>query len=589
MPSQLLKNNPSEISPLTPPMAMFQIDAYSPADEVYTYKPKPAGRFEIRNATVNRDNRLSVISAPSTIITATSWSLHGIATNLPVDYDALGVYWFLTCIENNDPNSFVAPGQTVALGVQKGGRGLGHVNAKYPWCRFSPRYEYLLLVESKYPHAKIRQESVVKAAPPPPILVSQIRNLPSKIAMAWVYREGVSTMSPVLEVDAAPGGGATVERSLLHRNPAPPGAIGYYIYIQFAGDSLWRRCAHAGEMYMVDNHMPVISRTIVDTFEMATPVPINIVLDPLNSYLLNTNDDILIPDGQIEQITQPIVDVWHPDKFGRRVGGGRLVIKPSAAYSDHPYPALLIHNQRSTWERIKIDAEAAPLKVGIAFADYNGQQAFGNALIECDVLLAQTGDYGPCTGLRIMEECAGGGHSASELRAIGCTFAGTVALWIEHKQTCNLDFNCCDMQANIRGKNASTAYCMAWVSTPNRVTFSGITHGDIAPGVVFNIDQGDVRVDHLFIDKGFVSFVDFSGYQAASLSVGYLGANVVTYLSIANYDQEPNMVRQPSGLVGRLKIGDRKMTETSLRITAHGDFFSDGIREASSFAGSVYY
>lgn len=592
MTSQLLKNNPSTVSPIAPAVAMGQIEAYSPADEVYTYKPKPSGRFEVRNASVNRDHRLSVISAPSTIITATSWSLRGIATNLPVDYDALGVYWFLTCIENTSPSpSFIAPGQTVSLGVQKVGRGLGHVKAKYPWSRLSPRYEYLMYVDNVYPQSKVKQESAVGTAPPPPIITSQLRNLQSKIAMAWVYREGVSPMSPWLEVDAVPGGGQTVERSLLHTNPAPPGAIGYYIYIQFAGDTIWRRCAHLGEMYMVDNHMPTITRTMVETFESVTPVPTHIKLDPLNTYLLNTNDDILISDGQVENITQPIIDGWDASrvKYGRKVGGGRLVIKPSPEYGDHHYPALLIHNQRSIWERLKVDAEASSLKVGVAFADYNGQQAFGNVLNDCEFILAETGDYGPCTALRIMEECAGGGHSASELKINRCKFAATNPLWIEHKQTCNLMFHDCEMQANIRGEHASTAYCMAWISTPNRVTFTGATHGDIPPGVVFNIDQGDVYVEHLFIDKGFVSFFDYSGYLPARLSVGYLAANVKTWPSIVNYDQAPNMVRQPSGMVAVLDIGDRKITEADVRITAIGEFESIGTLNHKDTSSSVRY
>ncbi len=548
---------------------ILQVDAFSFYDETNPYIPRPGGRFEVSNALVDRNNGIGAWSVPSTIITDSGWSLWGNVYNQPVSYDALAVAWRIRCVEVDDERSGIKAGMEMSWCVSKKGQGPLSIASRFPWGRLTPRYERLVNGEMYYPISKLRHDgSHTAVAPAPSIICSQLSNVKAQIAFAWKFNEGMGPLSQPLSVEPF-GAGAFVERVLRIQNaPVPIGAIGYCLYAKYHGETMWRKCAHESEVYQIDNYNPIISRTLVSAYNAIydTAVVSEIIINPVNHLLSTTNGDIDFQGAEVP-LDQPIIDMWGAAKEGRKISNLVLKVPPTV---DANFPGLLVQNKYSQFNRVFVNGENTNLKCGLAFSDFSGGQSFSNEFNSCRFQLDQTGRNGRCTAMRVREECSGVDHSASEITFNRCEFAGTICLWIEHKQTCNLIFRDCKTASFVDGDRLNYGDGMIWSSTPNRVTFDGILHGDCPGGTAFNIEEGDIKVEHLFIDKGCVSLVDFTGYKESKLSIEYLAANFNRYATVQHHEKPANLLRMGNGTVGYLHIRDIKAGVVDLSVSANG-------------------
>lgn len=558
-----------------PVQPLIQIDAFSAPDDVYSHVPRSAGEYQVFNAIVDRDNRIGTWSLPETFISEKSgWMLYGSPTNLKPSYDSLGVAWKIRCLKLIDPyaDHMLQPGEESILCVSKNGTGPASIGAKYPWGRMTMRHEILVIGKSYYQLNKLKYDGSNKIKFEKPFIkVSSLPNRSCQVAYAWMNASSrFSEMSPPVNCGSAPGGGGAVERRFLLRNqPIPPGAVGYRLFVKLSDSAVFRP---ESRIVPIDNLMPV-AMSLIDYAEADSVARITTVIDPIQVAIKDTNGDVIIPDDHVVEISNPIIDIYDPAKFGRTIGkvnGGRWKMVPYPGGRFDTSPVIMIQNQKSRWVGMEMDFEGAIAVAGISFSDYSGGQAFGTQLIDCNIKLDQTGSKGNCQAIRVIEQCAGGGHSASEVSCVRCDFAATEPIWLEHKQTCNWVFRDCGASAFISGSMMNIADCVAFIGTPNLVRFDGIFHCDCPSGTIFATEQGSVECEQIFVDKGCVSLIDFHDYRSGYVNIKSGTVNFNQYQTIAHSDTPPNLVRGTSTDKCQAYIGKLKMGDCQLGVTVNG-------------------
>ena len=523
------------------------------------------GVFQVQNAIVDRHNRIGAWSDPFEFHSGPGWTIFGDARNQTVSYDALALCWKLTCIVSDNHN-FLSPGQVKIYKTNK----FGWSGTGLPWSRLTPRKEWL---SDSGNHLSLQEGgSHTDVSPMPHLTVSALPQTFRQFAWCYTAKGQESGLSPATTIPEFGNSDVMNVQFIITGQPTPAGADGYRVYGRESAKHPWRRCyGTEGANFPLDNYMPLIVGAFVTDALTVDPVPVPVVLDAINVALRDCDGDITVPDGEVISLTQPIIDIYSPAKFGRVIGtkaGGRWTTLPTADFGQSP--VLIVQNQRSHWRGLEINAESGNAKCGLAFADFSGGQAFGNKFSDLRVSMNQTGSTGMCQGVRVLEECAGGGHSASELIFERCGFGATNPIWLEHKQTCNLLFRDCSATAFVAGEHLKYSDCVVWISMGNRVVFDGLFHADAPGGVIFNLEGGRVSVDSLFIDKGCVSLFDNSGYAECELKIDHATVNWFKYPSIKHSDSNANLLRSHSEAVTSLTIQGAKFGVDKVQSTANG-------------------
>lgn len=560
-----------EVAIPAPVQPLVQLDAFSQPDDVYWDKPRAAGTYQVFNALVDRENRIGEWSHPAEFTSPSGWTLHGAAVNLKPSYDSIGVAWKIRCISlfDPDPNVMLQPGEESILCVSKFGMGPVSIGAKYPWGRLTFDYNLLAIGKSYYPLSKLKYGgSNTHKAQMPLIIASSLPNKKCEVAYAWFNAHGeLSSLSPAVSIPATYGGSGSVERRFILRGqPVPPGAHGYQLFFRMEGDSEFRPSIHECK---IDNLMPRSSGWIKDQ-GISGESKLKAILDPLQVAINKTSGDVVIGDLTFVEFRNPIIDIYDTAKFGRTIGranGGQWYMLPST----YNIPtAIMIQNQRSRWVGMHLDCKRHHVTVGVCFSDYDGNQAFGNELVNCIIDMDQTGDHGTAIALRVSELCAGGGHSASEIICNKVNFKGTNPISLSHKQTANWLFRDCGAGAFIRAEHMDATNAVVHIDTPNLVRFEGLFHCDCPSGTIFSVEHGSVECDQLFVDKGCVSLIDFPHYESGYVSIKSGNVNFNQYDTIAGFGAPSNLVRAPATRLCQTDIGKLKVGHNPVAVTVNG-------------------
>lgn len=551
-----------------PSVPLMQTEVNSWPDDVYWNGPRAGGIYEVSNALVSMEGDVGRFSDPAIIDVKSGWMLWGGAWNQPQGYGILGCLWKLKCLKLNKPQAqaMMQPGDESIWCVGKKGRGpkSSNFNSPFPWARITPRSERLYNGMSFFPVDIYKPKLDTVIAEPPPVIYSSLDNQDDEFAWCWLTQFGETRLSESVKVARA-GDGQTVERMFfIHGQPIPMGAVGYRVYVKRG--KKWLRAAHGEtDTYQLTNYRPIVSRITGDEHQ---PTEGLTTVDALNIALNETNDDIICDMDEPLQITSPIIDEYAPGKFGRTIGtvtGGQWKVQPISFRYDN-YPALIVHNQYSHWRGMRIESEQVGLSAGISFADFSGGQAFGNKFSDCNVILDQTGRHGRNNGVQILEECDGGHHSASELIFERCKFAATNPLWIEHKQTCNVIFRDTHLHSF---SDADVRNCAIWASTPNAIRFEGITAADCPMGTIISTEEASVTIEHLFVDRGCISLIDFNDYQSGLIRIRGGAVNFFVYPGEGE-NFVPALVRATNTRGAVVEIDGLKTGDTEVTVSVNG-------------------
>lgn len=566
---EYLSNFTKEQVTVPPPsVPLRQVEEYSWPDDIYWNGPRAGGIYEVSNALVSMEGEIGQFSKPAIIDVKSGWMLWGGAWNQPQGYGILGTLWKVKCLKlaKKQYQAMLQPGDEHIWCIGKNGRGpkSPSVNSVFPWARITPRYERLYSGGAFFQSSIYKPALKTDEAEPPPVIYSSLDNQDDEFAWCWLTQFGETRLSKSVQVSKA-GDYQTIERIfLIEGQPIPMGAVAYRIYVK--REKKWLRAAHGEtDTYQLTNYRPIVSRVTGDEHQPGEGLT---TVDALSIALNATKDDIIYDMDEPIQITSPIIDEYSPEKFGRTIGtitGGQWKIQPISFNYDY-YPALIVHNQYSHWRGMVIDSEKVGLSAGIAFADFTGGQAFGNKFSDCKVLLDQTGNHGRNNGVQVLEECDGGGHSASELIFERCTFGATNPVWLEDKQTCNVVFRDTHLHSF---SNADMRNCAIWAATPNAVKFDGVTMADCPMGTIVSTEEASVTIEHLFVDKGCVSLVDFNDYQSGLVRIRGGAVNFFVYPGEGE-NFVPSLVRAPNTRNAVLEVDGLKTGETEVTASVNG-------------------
>lgn len=578
-------HSPEAVAVPPPSVALVHESSFSWPDDLYWTGPRAAGSYEVYNALVDRSNRVGAWSRPARMTVGSGWMLWGAGWNQPVSYEALGLVWKVRCLALVDPRPdlMLQPGQERVFGVSKRGTGPASIGSHYPWGRLTPHMERLSLADGHYPLRSLRMDGDhVTVAPPPIIRFSSLRNVRSRFVYQFVTTTGETSASPPVTCEQA-GSGETVERSFRRAGqPAVAGALGYRVYVQYDGETIWRQAACGGDgWYEIDNYAPIVDSLVAGAPTRADHVRLSVagetstsVLDPLNVALTKTSGDIVIPDGTVLETTQPVVDRYDPAAFGRTIGrlnGGQWRLVPKFSQQNQRGPAVIIQNQRSHWQGMHLAAEKLPLATGIAFTGYNEGCAFGVKLSDCMIDMDQVGQFGRCVGIKVAETGAGGSRAGSELILERCGAGATNPYVFEHKQTANVILRDCSAAAFLGAGRMSWQDCVMWISSPNQFQLQGIFHCDCPSGTIFAVEEGYLTVDHLFVDRGCVTLIDFPDYKSGAVTIRQGAVNFVRYDTVQHSNRPANLVRAGNTLRAEVSLGHLKAGTDPVAVTVNGE------------------
>lgn len=499
-------------------------------------KPWPAGEYEVRNLSVDKNKqKAGAWSQPARVTVKSGAHLFCGGWNLPALQYESGVIWQIKCIS-------VTP-ECAGWGMQPGderhlGYGIHHRfnNNVSPFVACEPELMNLSAVNVySYPLSRLTFGGDFQQVAPPPVVVpTSIPNRRFRVAYCFVAETGETALSPPTAwSDPATLPGWTEEQVVMFtlsiKNHFPQGALGYHVYIQLENEQApWRRlpASHChGKPKQADDWLhqlwdrqPMMWQYYDDAPVHAPAANPQSTLSGLHLALKELGwwpwdydpSDIVVEVDKI--ITScPVHDEWgtngtdQPFKFSRMIVGkdGRkfsIEQKGLPAGANRYWPILHISNSYSQWHNVVVTGNGA--SAAVSFDEGWGGQCFGNKFFNSSFNPGISQCDGLSYGLLVCERSTSsrGGHTHSEGRYFNCNFSGDVCIRLGGNQTANVNFmDTLSSSGNSKGRRNT----VLWAITANEIKFRGLWGADSFSGpVVFASGQGvDIKADHIWKDQ----------------------------------------------------------------------------------------
>lgn len=544
-----------------PTVAPYVYDPGTVSRSSYPYiHPLPSGVYEVRNALVDKQQRVGAYSLPKTITIGSGAKFLGGSWNQPVKYNEVGVVWKIKLVSST---SELWPGW--AIGDEKFLAELTETNASYvlcpyPWSSTKPKLTQLNFMTYPDPGVWARYLTADPAsdhtyvAPAPIVVASNVPCSNGEVCYTFETENGETAASPTAAVTlpALPDGylPADVQTfKIIIREPLPMGALGYRLY--------WRSGDDGNFIRMPAPHcLDTANPSNADDWRFQ-PDDVNL---PIYRYsasgpALNPH---LTPQSNLSKL-----QVAHLDNPGKSVIVDEdiiltcpMIYMRGSAPSDASNIDTVIcgdsgaffHVTQSgtgywpLWMNYSLNTKVAGAKMTsygsccLAFGDFAGGCSFANVFQECSFIANPRSDY-TSHSMRIRWECAGwGGHSASETYFQDCKFVGPNPVWIEHNQSANIVFVRTHVWSAWLADDRRL--CALWIETGNQVKFNIGTFLDCYQNVVLSLSGANLIMENIWSDQGCVSFIDMhSLYSNVKITGGKM--NVRTH----GTGEDPNLIR----------------------------------------------
>jgi hypothetical protein len=593
---------------VTVPPPVGSMTAYS---SVYSYPMPPnlsagtffpGGQFELRNALVDKRQRVGAWSNPAVVDVTKGWQIQVLDHNQPTSADCIGVVWKIRFITiNSDPGPFTTNVDYLFITNFNAGIGPLQYRGSNGFSVSWPRWMGMNLCNTGFSLSNMTYGgSNTTVAPAPYYRVCNVPQEAGTVQYCWVTHTGETALSTSTAiVPQYPGsGGVGVVENIYRANefyvmgiklhtayPAPMGALGFHVYyngkrvpaphcIGIAStpdDWLWPLDQYKITLFNIDPNGPTHSAA----------APAQSKLNALQVAMKETRGSVVNDLGVDLPLYCPMIDEWamygtSDFKFRRKIHNGgngpwRVVQTknvPGAPGGHAMYwPGLLVYNQYSTWEGASIEMPYG--SCAVAFSDYSGGQGFGNKFTECvfsaDAKSPQTDQpRSPLwlsQGVRVIDECAAAGHTASELFFRDCSYSAMVPISFEGNQTANVKFSRMHVYSPADDRRA----CAVWIASPNQYEFNDGAFMECVNNVIFNIaGPSPVFVRGIWVDGGCKSLVDFTNYQTGSLSIDTGKINFF----VPNANTRPTLSR----IVATSSVTKVSLTRLALQFNYVGQF-----------------
>lgn len=551
-----------------PPKATPRVTStiYSMVSPVYwgdTFNP--GGQVEVRNARINKQGEVGTWSNPAVLNLVKGSIIYGNDFNQPPSHNNIGIIWKVkyVSVDPELPGLWPEKGREYLHVAANGGVGPAQFWSGVPWSASRPRNSYIALLNGMSTDpATLRYSNIpTPPAPPPAVYGSNVPQKDMNLFVCFRTHKGETAASPSVLIKAGkPDSGAHgMIQNVSIGEALPMGVLGFHVYLdgkrvpapqcfgkaQTPDDWLWQPDQFSFDITRVDPDGPAHN-------PVAAPQSL---LNPLQVAMKETMGNVIADTGDLP-LYCPIIDEYAvyggwPFKFLRKMSNGssgawkvtQQKVVPGAP-ADQPtyWPGIVVHNQYSIWEGLKLTMPWG--SCGLCFADYSGGQAFGNQFIACAFIAScldpitdiMRSPLWTTQGVRIVWECTSSGHSASELRFMDCMFLGVVAIWLEHNQSANIKFYRLHASSYYNDRRAS----VFWLDSPNQFDFRDGIFCDAPYNVIFNLGWAPkVTGDGLWVDGGCVSVVDFTNYQPGKISL----SNAKLNFWVPDQDTRPNFAR----------------------------------------------
>lgn len=391
-------------------------------------------------------------------------------------------------------------------------------------------------------------------APPPIVYATQMQLVNHQIAYCYETNNGETALSPPAQftVPAIYNGWTaanTCQYGAMLQDPLPMGALGFRIYVK-TGSNQWRRlpaphCIGVPDpnnaddwRWQPDNQMIVIDKAVSSNYPAHSPaVNPQSWFTKLQAAMYDNPGKSIEVDDPENVLYCPVIhdlDIGGVSNVGRKIAGsgdGRFKVKQAnAGY----WPAWVNYSSYTKVIGLDVDSQGS---AALAFASPTGSCSFGCVFQDCNLVCRERTDGQLTQAMRVREACAGvGGHSASELQFVGCNLNAPVAIWVEHIQTANLQFDRTHAASNYAANRRNS---VVWANSPNTLKFKNGAYFDCPNNVIFNTCGANLIVDELWVDNGFFSLYDCHN-AASSLKINTGKLNVRT----RNTGKQASLVRQ---------------------------------------------
>lgn len=529
------------MAPATPPYFYHQRHPYQWSNHGWmgspNTKPFPGGVYEVRNASLDKQQKLGAWSQPAIVTVQSGAQLYCGGWNLPaLQYEA-GVVWKITCVsvEPECAGWGINPGDEYSLISPNHWNG-GNIS---PSVACEPELHKLMVYKPlTYPLSRLVHGGDHQTVAPPPIVVpTSIPNKRFRLAYCFVAESGETALSPLMawsDPVTVPNwtDAQAVEVQLRIANHFPQGTMGYHVYIQLENEEApWKRlpASHChGVPAVADDWLFQIWDRQPRLFQYRDDAPTHHAGTPAQSTLTGLHLvmkevgfqpwaeeplDVIVEVDTID-VSCPVHDEWGtngtgtPFKFRRRVLGkdGRSwTIKQKPSGANRYWPVVHISNSYSQWHDCNIVGVGA--SAAVSFDDMAGGQCFGTELHNCKLMPGASQCGGLSYGLLVSERSTSGygGHTHSEGRYYNCTFGGDVCVKLGGNQTANINFidthsSCTALQG---AANKGRRNVVLWLVCPNEVRFRGLWGGDSFSGPVVFVSgyHAKLKADHLWKDQ----------------------------------------------------------------------------------------
>lgn len=232
-------------APQQAPVYRSQHHPYQLSDHGWFYpytRPTPGCTLKVSNAPIDTDGKIGAWSQATTITTQSGWFLFGGAWNQPIYEDAEGIAWKMDISDINPADDFEynpwKNGQSIYLYTGWGGSYLP--NDTTPHSSHHPTLQRLSQdAWRNYDLSKFQAGGKhTTAAPAPPVLASNISNIPFEIAYCRVTERGETALSPAHSYTPPPNPDGWTQAKTVSLQYSigefhPQGTLGYHVYIRY--------------------------------------------------------------------------------------------------------------------------------------------------------------------------------------------------------------------------------------------------------------------------------------------------------------------------------------------------------------------
>jgi len=509
---------------VTPPTDVVLFKLRSDANITWKYPFDvgcPQGEYEVSNAIVDRSQQVGAWSKPTRFTAKTGWELRAAPWNQPNSRDDVGIVWRVKVISTPFPAGAFQPGAEISYSSN-----MIPLWTIAPYNGDGPHLQRLINNWNEYRPLNLLKTGGRNTieAPAPPAYPSSFPNVKVVVGVCGVTETGETAMSRTLTVPAEGGTDVRVLSLGMMDYQWPQGTIGYHVYYKTDGSD-WQRVpaphCHGVPttpddwLFQWNDSQPVLSRVVENA---PTHQPVANPQSRLNAIQLalkNETGDVVVEPGILGPRSYdcfcPVIDEYGPgsNKAFRVIGtyeSRRWNLIQQTSQSGHTYwPVLVVANQYSTWQGVRIKGEKGASAALTYFSGLSGGQAFGNTFDACE-FRTQQNPAGVTFGVYVSDRCSRwpGDHTASEQLYTDCTFAGEVAIGMEGNQTANIQFD-----RTYAGCFGTRRGCIYWCSVPSQVDFTGALYADCYTGSMFRTPWlMKASIEKIWVDQGFDHLID---------------------------------------------------------------------------------